>query len=112
MEDRTLKRLTQLSLMLDAATDEVAVLDEEQVRAVQEYEVAYARAFVKQEGSVDLRKQNAVLICADLKLAAELAKAKFRACQERIRTLKAQIEVGRSLNAAHRMEFMAGNQVT
>jgi hypothetical protein len=100
-------RLAELSRLLDAATVEVAVLDEEAVRAKQAHEVASARAYLTSEGSIEARKAEAVLKCADLALAAELASAKHRACRERIRTLGVQIEVGRSLSAAVRSQFAA-----
>lgn len=94
--------------MLDAATSEVAELDEAAVRARQVFEVAYARAFLTSDGPVDGRKQQAVLATAAEKLAAEIGAQRVRACQERIRTLRVQIEVGRSLGAAQRAEFTAG----
>lgn len=99
--------LVELSALLDKATDEIAVLDEEAVRGKGAHQVAYARAFLTGTGSVDARKQQAVLECADLWLAYELADAKTRACKERIRTLRDQIEIGRSLNAAVRSEWAA-----
>ena len=43
-------RLAELSRLLDAATLEVAVLDEEAVRAKQAHEVASARAYLTAEG--------------------------------------------------------------
>lgn len=101
-------RLAELSKMLDLATTEVAELDEAAVLAKSGYEVAFARAFVTAQGSVDFRKQNAVLETADVKLAAELAEQKVRACRERIRTIRDQIEVGRSLNSAVKAEWSAG----
>lgn len=101
------KRLSELSRLLDAATDEVAILDEAAVKAKQAHEVAAARAYLTAEGSIEARKSQAVIACADLALAAELAQAKHRACRERIRTLGVQIEVGRSLSAAVRSQFIA-----
>jgi hypothetical protein len=101
------KRLSELSRLLDAATDEVAVLDEDAVRAKQANEVAYARAFLAADGPMDARKAQAVIVTADAALAMELAQAKHRACRERIRTLGVQIEVGRTLSAATRSQFAA-----
>ena len=99
--------LARLSLLLDKATAEIAVLDEDAVRAKGAYQVAYARSFLSGAGSVDARKQAAVLECAELWLAYEIGEAKTRACKERIRTLRDQIEIGRSLNAAVRSEWTA-----
>jgi hypothetical protein len=100
-------RLAELSRLLDKATDEVAVLDEEAVRAKQTAEVAEAKAYLQADGSIDARKAQATVRVADQVLDAELAAAKYRACRERIRTLGVQIEVGRSMSAATRSQFTA-----
>lgn len=101
------KRLSELSRMLDAATAEIAELDEAAVRAKAAYESAHARAFLSAEGSVDARKMQATLLSADLWLQMEMAQALHRACRERIRTIGVQIEVGRSMSAATRSQFAA-----
>jgi hypothetical protein len=93
--------------MLDSATSEAAVLDEEAVRAKASYEVAYARAFIECVGSMELRKQVSVFETQEESLAVDLAAMKLRACRERIRTLHTQIEVGRSLASAHKSQFSA-----
>jgi hypothetical protein len=102
------KRLAELSRMLDAATEEIARLDEAAVRAKGRYQVNFAHTFLNSEGSVDARKQQAVLACKDVWLDAEIAEQQVRACRERIRTIRDQIEVGRSLNSAIKAEWSAG----
>jgi phage shock protein A len=102
------KRLAELSRMLDAATEEIARLDESAVRAKGRYQVDFARTFLSSEGSVDARKQASVLACKDAWLDAEIAEQQVRACRERIRTIRDQIDVGRSLNSAVRAEWAAG----
>ena len=104
---QALERLAELSKLLDKATDEIAVLDEEAVRAKQLYEVAYARAFLDAIGSMDLRRQIATYETREQNLTMELAQAKVRAIKERIRTLGTQIEVGRSLASAHKNQYLA-----
>ena len=104
---QSLERLAELSKLLDKATDEIAVLDEEAVRAKQLYEVAYARAFLDAIGSMELRKQIATYETREANLTMELAQAKVRAIKERIRTLGTQIEVGRSLASAHKNQYLA-----
>ena len=93
--------------MLDAATDELAVLDEQAVEAKQVFEVAYARAFIEAEGSVDMRKHLATVRTASERLAFELAYAKHRACKERINTLRNQLSTGQTVSAALRHQFAA-----
>ena len=102
-----LDRLSECSRLLDAAQQDLAVLDEAAVRAKQAFEVAWARAYLKAEGSIEARKAEAVLVTAGECLEAELCAAKVRACRERIRTLGAQLDVGRTLSAAIRSQFQA-----
>lgn len=104
---QALERLAELSKLLDKATDDIATLDEEAVRAKQLYEVAYARAFLDAIGSMDLRRQIATYETREQNLTMELAQAKVRAIKERIRTLGTQIEVGRSLASAHKNQYLA-----
>ena len=105
---RVIKRLAEVSRMLDAATDELAVLDEESVRAKQTFEVEYARRFIAAGGHpVDVRKHMATMATADERLAFELAAAKHRACKERINTLRNQLSTGQTVSAALRHQFAA-----
>lgn len=102
--------LTRLSDLLEDVTKpggELERLEEERIRAQQRYEVHYARVFLTATGSVDARKHTAVLECADDKFALEMATAKRDACRERIRTLRSQIDVGRSLQTTIRSELDA-----
>lgn len=101
-------QLSGLARDLDAKTAEIARLDEDAVRAKSRFEVQFARTFLTTAGSMDLRKQTAVLETSDAKLDAEIAEAKVRAARESIRTLRDRLDVGRSLNAAVRAEFAAG----
>lgn len=101
------KRLSELSRLLDAATAEIAELDEAAVHAKSIFEVAFARAFLGVEGPMDQRKQESILSCADQRLAMELAEQRVRACRERINTLRTQISTGQSLSAAVRQQFSA-----
>lgn len=104
---QALERLAELSRMLDKATEDVALVDEESVYAKQTYEVAYARAFLDAIGSMDLRKQIAIYETQTENLTSELTAARLRAIKERIRTLGTQIEVGRSLASAHKNQYLA-----
>lgn len=104
---QSLDRLAELSRLLDKATDDLAQLDEEAVKAKATHEVAYARAFLNAHGPVDTRKQIATIETETENLTAEIAAAKHRACKERIRTLGIQIEVGRSLASAHKTQWAA-----
>jgi len=106
-QSEVVKRLSELSRMLDAATEEIAALDDQSVRAKGSYEVAYARSFLESNGSMDVRRQEAILACSDLRLAMEISEAQVRAIKERINTLRSQISIGQSLSAAIRQQFSA-----
>ena len=93
-QTEVVKRLSELSRMLDAATEEIAVCDDKAVKAKGSYEVAYARSFLQSNGSMDVRRQEAILACSDLRLAMEIAEAEVRAIKERINTLRSQISIG------------------
>lgn len=105
--NQVILRLAELSRMLDAATTEIAQLDEAAVRAKARYQVAYARSFLTETGAMDVRKQSAVLACEAHWLDYEIGEQKVRACKERIRTIRDQIEIGRSLNSAIKAEWTA-----
>ena len=104
---RVIKRLAEVSRLLDAATDELAVLDEAAVVAKQSFEVGYARAFIEAEGPIDVRKHAATLATAQDRLDYELAYAKHRACKERMNTLRNQLSTGQTVSAALRHQFAA-----
>ena len=107
MIEDTLADLQNASRMLDEAVAEYASLDNEAVIAKSDYEQAYARTFMSLDGSIELRKQQALLDTWSERLEMELSEAKVRAVRERIRKLHAQLEVLRSINAARRTQFIA-----
>lgn len=107
MIHKTLEALAEISRMLDRAVDDYARFDEEAVMAKSEYEVAYARAFLSLDGSVEIRKQQSLLDTWEARLDMERAEQVVRAVRERIRKLHAQLEVQRSINAAQRAQFQA-----
>lgn len=92
---------------IDQVTEDIAASDERAVRARVAYQVALARAFLEREGSIELRKQSAVLDCADLLLAHELADQEHRAAVGQVKALRDRLEIGRSISALARMEWTA-----
>lgn len=105
--NQVVMRLGQLSRLLEEKTKEIASLDEEWVNAKRVFKREYARVFLTTAGSMDVRKQTAIRDTDELDFDAELAEAKVRAAREAIRTLRDQLDVGRSLGAAARAEFQA-----
>jgi hypothetical protein len=106
-------QLSKLSRGLDKLANDIEGLEKDAVAKRHAYELAFARAFLDPEnqGSVDARKQLAVLKTSEEKLAAETADAVLRAARVRIGTLKTQIETGRSLNALMRSEMALAGAV-
>lgn len=102
-----IKRLVELSLLLDKATADLEQLDEMAVIAKSKHRVAYARAFLDSSGAMDMRTQTAIALSADAWFEYELADQQVRACKERVRTLRDQLEIARSLSAALRSEWAA-----
>jgi len=99
------RTLSQISKEIDELTDELAVLDEDTVRARREYKVAYADAFLNSDGSMDLRRYKAESETSELLFDYELAEQKHRACVAQLRALRDRLEVGRSLGAIMRLEW-------
>lgn len=100
-------RLLQLGRLFDEAERELEKRDEEHVRAKQRREVEYAKAFLTGHGSIENRKQEAVLTVADLTLAAEIAEQLVRSAKERIKKLDRQMEIARSVGTTTRAEMAA-----
>lgn len=106
-QTEVIKRLSELSRMLDKATEEIAILDHDYVVKKQAYEMGYSSAFIQSTGSMDIRKHEALLSNGELRFQMELAEQVLRACKERINTLRAQISIGQSVSAALRQSFSA-----
>ncbi|SNR44584.1 hypothetical protein SAMN06265360_10662 [Haloechinothrix alba] len=100
-----ISRLVALSDELDRLDEDLDRLDREATEAAHTYEVSYARVFLTAAGSVDSRKQQAVLACQNEKFAKEAAEQALRTAERKFRKLTRQLEVGRSLNAAVRTEW-------
>ena len=83
--------------------------DVEATELAEDAKLAEAKAFVAAEGSVDMRKNKAIIETHDIRLAARVAEALVRGHQRTVRTLQSRIDVGRSHGATVRAETqMAG----
>jgi len=100
-------QLAQLGRDLDNKQREIRDLDEAAVRARARYEVTLSRNFLKAEGPMDVRKHQAIVDTAELKLDAEIADQVLRAAREAIRVLRDRLDIGRSLNSAIKSEWSA-----
>ncbi|UGT65277.1 hypothetical protein LTT66_18070 [Nocardia gipuzkoensis] len=104
--------LMKLSRRLDEVTNALNEKDEEATRKRAAHTLANSEAFIRAEGSVDLRKHKAVVETHDLRFAAELAEMEVRGLARAVKTLTTRIEVGRSTGAAVRSDIsIAGSGV-
>lgn len=104
------RRFIELSHLLDKVSGpggELDQLDEAAVVAKGAHRVAYAKAFLNAHGPMDMRTQLAISETENEWFAFELADQKLRACKERLRTLRDQLDIARSLSAAMRAEWQA-----
>lgn len=105
--------LAELARQLDAAVRELARLDNAAVQTRCRYEVEFARSFLSGEGSIDARKQAAVIDVADAKLLAEVADQQVRAQKEAVKAINVRIDVGRTMSATIRSEIaLSGSGMT
>jgi uncharacterized membrane protein YccC len=102
---QVIETLSKIARDIDEATDDIARLDEEAVRARAEFKTAFARSFLSAQGAMDIRRYTAELETADLHLFHELADQKHRAAVSQIRALRDRLEVGRSLGPLIRLEW-------
>lgn len=102
--NEVVKNLLDLSRKLGELSDSLDQIEEDAVNAREDYTLAHSQAFIKAEGSVDLRKHKAIVETHKQRIAAELAEMHVRNTKRQLDTLKIRIEVGRSASAAVRAE--------
>lgn len=86
----------------DSVAHDVAERAEEAARAEHAYKVAHARALLGASGTVAERDAKALLVCEVEHLARKIADARLLAAQETNRTIRAQLDALRSVNASVR----------
>lgn len=110
MNDRPLnamevvRHLGDLSQELDKLVESLG--EEDMIATVkkEEYVRAYAKAWKASVGPIESRKQMALSLTEDERLAAEVADCQVRDLRRRVDALKVRIDVGRSYGAAVRAE--------
>ncbi|MET8648523.1 hypothetical protein [Nocardia aurea] len=96
--------LTKLSRRLEDVTNALNEKDEDATRKRAAHTLANSEAFMRAEGSMDIRKHKAIIETHDLRFAAELAEMEVRGLNRSSKTLMARIDVGRSMGAAVRSD--------
>lgn len=98
------QHLGDLAKELDALVKEIGEADHIATVLKEEYLRAYASAWRNSAGSVESRKQTALHLTQDERMAAETADCTVRDLRRKIDALKVRIDVGRSYGAAVRAE--------
>jgi len=97
--ERELERLVHEA---DTCAHDIAQRAEAAGRAEHAYKVAHAKAMLRAEGAMALREAQALLAVEDQHLARKIADAHLMATQEKARTIRAQLDALRSVNATVR----------
>lgn len=97
--------LMKLSRRLDEVTSALNEKDEDATRKRAAHTLANSEAFMRAEGSMDIRKHKAIIETHDLRFAAELAEMEVRGLTRSLKTLTTRIDVGRSTGAAVRSDI-------
>lgn len=100
--------LIELGRTLDGLVREYRDLGDAAAEAKRDAELAYAQAYMGTDGTVEERRQAAVLATSDARYMADLMDRKVTGCREAIRAVHARIEVGRTLSATTRDEMKLG----
>lgn len=102
--------LAGLARDLDTTVRQLEDADKDATEKRGAADLAYSRAFLAAEGSMDLRKHRALVETHDQRMAADVADAVVRHLRRRVDALRIRIDVGRSYGAAVRAEInLAGH---
>lgn len=101
------KHLASLALELNAKVEQIRAAERDLVDKRGAADLAYAKAFLDAEGSVDARKHQAVLRTHQQRMEADVADTVVRHLRREIDALRVRIDVGRSYGAAIRAELSA-----
>lgn len=98
------QHLGDLAKELDGLVKEIGEADHIATVLREEYIRAYAKAWRNSSGSIEARKQTALFLTEEERMAAETADCSVRDLRRKIEALKVRIDVGRSYGAAVRAE--------
>ena len=103
--NRVAMQLAALGRDLDGTVKALDSAEREAVNRREDYTLANARAFLRCEGSVDFRKNSALVETTVERLAAETAEVVVRGIRRQLDAIKTRIDIGRSVGAAMRSEI-------
>lgn len=102
-------QLANLTRQLDDLVQDIDEKEKDAVHAREDYTLAYAKAYLTAEGSIEARKHTATVDTHEVRLAAETAEQIVKGLRRQIDTVRLRVEVGRSLGAALRAEIGLAN---
>lgn len=103
-------QLARLGRDLDATVRALDTAERESVGRREDFTLAHARAFLRAEGSVDHRKNTAIVETSAERVAAETADVVVRGIRRQLESIRTRIDIGRSVGAALRSEIaLAGS---
>lgn len=102
-------QLARLARELDDTVRALESADRESVEKRAAFDLAFSRAFLSAEGSIDGRKHQATVATYDQRVSADVADTVVRHLRRRVDAIKTRIDVGRSYGAAVRAEIALGN---
>lgn len=97
--------LAKLARELDTTVRQLKDAEQDLVEKRGAADLAFSRAFLAAEGSIDARKHQAVIGTYQQRMDADVADALVRHLRRRIDATKVRIDVGRSVGAAVRAEI-------
>jgi len=103
----SVEKIARLNREIDEQTAFLEKLLMDLAYAATDAEMAYARTYMGLEGSVENRKQQAILDAAQERQDERIFDAKVKACKARIQQLQTEVDCERTVNAALRSQFQA-----
>lgn len=103
--NQVVQQLAGLARDLDTTVRQLEQADRDAAEKRAAFDLAFSRAYLSGEGSIDARKHQAVIATIDRRMDAEVAEALVRHLRRRIDATKTRIDVGRSYGAALRAEI-------
>jgi hypothetical protein len=101
--------LWEIGQQIDAKTAELIGLRGERAGLDRAKRTAYAREYLSTEGTLEYRKQRALLAADQATFDLEVHDQRIEACKDALRALRERSEIGRSINSNLKEELRSFN---
>lgn len=102
--------LWQIDRDLDEHTKELVALRLDLPKLAKSARLSYARTFLSFEGSIEARKQQAIVASDEARFALETHEQMIEARKDSLKTLRDRSEIGRAINSNLKEELRIFNQ--